>query len=56
MAQDEENQDLESQSAGAVAGFVLMEGIKAILGFIIVSLFKPVWDKMIGWWKKDKEE
>jgi len=42
MSQEEENQEIEAQSVGTVASFILLEGAKSIIGFIALSFFAPV--------------
>ena len=33
-------------------GSILSSAINGIVGFIAVYLFKPLWDKIVSYWKK----
>lgn len=50
--------EVESQSVSTAAflSMVVAESAKAIVGFIALYFFKPVWYWMVEHWKKRKEE
>jgi hypothetical protein len=39
-------------SSSVTLSLIITKTIEAIVGFIAISLFKPIWDKIIKWWQK----
>ena len=49
---ENETTEVKAQSITVTAGVLAFEGLKAIIAYIIVSLFKPFWEKFMIWAKK----
>ena len=32
---------------------IIGKAIEAIVAYVVLFFFKPVWDKLVKWWKKD---
>tara|TARA_B100002019_G_scaffold128310_1_gene110405 strand:- start:552 stop:722 length:171 start_codon:yes stop_codon:yes gene_type:complete len=32
---------------------IVGKAIEAIVAYIVLFFFKPVWDKLVGWWNKN---
>lgn len=50
-----EEQPDEVKAQSTVLGFVAAEALKSIVGFIVLWFFKPVWERLVAWWTKDKK-
>jgi hypothetical protein len=53
MVEDKKEPEVKSQ--GIILDTILIKSLEAIIGYIAIFFFKPVWDKIIGLWK-DKDE
>lgn len=42
-------------SATVTIGSIIISAINAIIGFIAVYFFKPVWTKIIEWWNNERK-
>jgi len=49
MTKDEEQNEIKSQS---IVTFVATEIFKAIIGFVTLWFFRPVWDRIVEWWNR----
>jgi len=56
MPTNEEHKAMESQSLTiwGVLWFILIESMKAVVAYIALYFFKPIWYVLVGWWKKRK--
>lgn len=48
---DKENQEIKKQSI--TVSTILGKAIEAVVAYIVLFFFKPVWDKAVEWWNKD---
>jgi hypothetical protein len=53
MVEDKEEPKVKSQ--GIILDTILIKSLEAIVGYIAIFLFKPLWNKIIVLWK-DKDE
>jgi hypothetical protein len=53
MIEDKEESKVKSQ--GIILDTILIKSLEAIIGYIAIFLFKPLWNKMIGLWKNKDE-
>lgn len=54
-----ENNDLKKQCVTVTAGTLASSSIQAIVGYIAIWFFKPVWEKIVkllGWDRNNKNE
>lgn len=51
----EDNEEPKVKSQGVILDIILIKSLEAIVGYITIFLFKPLWNKIIGLWK-DKDE
>ena len=42
-------------SSSVTFSLIITKTIEAIVGFIAISLFKPIWDKIVKWWKNERK-
>jgi hypothetical protein len=42
-------------SGSVTLSLIITKTIEAIVGFIAISLFKPIWDKIVKWWKNERK-
>ena len=42
-------------SGSVTLGLIITKTIEAIVGFIAISLFKPIWDKIVKWWNNERK-
>lgn len=40
---------------GVILDTILVQSVNAVIGYVAVWLFKPLWTKIIGIWKKKDE-
>lgn len=50
---NEEKEEIESQSI--TMSTILGKAIEAVVAYIVLWFFKPLWDKLIEWWNKKDE-
>ena len=51
MTQDSESEEVKTQSI--TVSTILGKAIEAIVAYITIWFFKPLWDKLIKWWNKN---
>lgn len=51
MTQDSESEEAKTQSI--TMSTIIGKAIEAIVAYITIWFFKPLWDKLVKWWKKD---
>jgi len=49
-----ETEKIKKQSVTITVASLLGAAVNGIIGFIAVYFFKPLWEKLIGWWNSDK--
>ena len=32
---------------------IIGKAIEAVVAYVVLFFFRPVWDKLVNWWKKD---
>ena len=42
-------------SGSLTLSLIITKTIEAIVGFIAISLFKPIWDKIVKWWNNERK-
>jgi len=42
-------------SSSVILSLIITKTIEAIVGFIAISLFKPIWDQIVTWWKNERK-
>jgi len=42
-------------SGSVTLSLIITKTIEAIVGFIAISLFKPIWDKIVKWWNNERK-
>jgi hypothetical protein len=42
-------------SSSVTFSLIITKTIEAIVGFIAISLFKPIWDKIVKWWNNERK-
>ena len=42
-------------SGSVTLSLIITKTIEAIVGFIAISLFKPIWDKIVKWWNSERK-
>ena len=52
MTQDSESNKIKKQNIPLTIGGLIASAISGIVGYIAVYFFKPVWEKIVRWWKK----
>jgi len=35
---------------------IIGKAIEAVVAYVVLFFFKPLWDGLIKWWEKDKDE
>ena len=35
---------------------IIGKAVEAVVAYIVLFFFKPLWDNLVKWWKKDKNE
>jgi hypothetical protein len=35
---------------------IIGKAVEAVVAYIVLFFFKPLWDSLVKWWKKDKNE
>lgn len=50
---EEEKEQVKIQSVEPVFYFVLITATKSIIGFVAISLFRPIWNWLVKFWQKD---
>ena len=53
MTQDSESEEVKPQSITAAT--ILTAAVEAVVGYIVVWFFEPVWKRIIKWWKGKDE-
>ena len=48
---EEEEEKLKTQSI--TMSTIIGKAIEAVVAYIVLFFFKPVWDKLVGWWNKN---
>lgn len=48
---NEENKEIKKQSITMTT--ILGKAIEAVVAYIVLWFFKPVWDNLVRWWNKD---
>lgn len=52
---DTEQKDREIKSQGVILDTILIKSAEAIIGYITIWFFKPVWERIIKMWKNKDE-
>ena len=52
MTQDSESEEVKTQSI--TVSTILGKAVEAIVAYITIWFFKPLWDKLIKWWNKNE--
>jgi hypothetical protein len=50
---EEEEEKLKTQSI--TMSTIIGKAIEAVVAYIVLFFFKPVWDRLIKWWNKNDE-
>lgn len=50
MTKDLDTDKIEKQNISITFGGLIASAISAIVGYIAVYFFKPIWEKIIKWW------
>ena len=53
MTQDSESNKVEKQSVTMTTIFTA--AVEAVVGYIVVWFFEPVWKRIVKWWKGKNE-
>ena len=52
MTQDSESNKIKKQNIPLTIGGLIASASSGIVGYIAVYFFKPVWEKIVRWWKE----
>lgn len=50
----EHDNKIKKQSLTITLGSIVSAAINGIIGYVAVFFFKPLWEKLVIWWKNDK--
>jgi hypothetical protein len=45
----ENNEKVKSQSVTFLLTYIFIQSLNAIIGFIVLCFFRPIWNKIINW-------
>lgn len=48
-----DKEDIKKQSLSVTVGSLVGAAINGIIGYVAVYFFKPLWEKLIKWWKNE---
>lgn len=51
MGQDSEFEEVKTQNI--IISTILGKAVEAIVAYIAIWFFKPLWDKLVKWWKNE---
>jgi len=54
MNQENSNKEIRKQCVSISIAGLLTQAINGIVAYIAVYFFKPLWDRVINRWRKDK--
>ncbi len=49
---DDDKIKKQSITISTIAG----KAIEAVVAYVVLFFFRPVWDKIVQWWNKDKSD
>lgn len=52
MTQDSESKEVKTQSI--TVSTIIGKAVEAIVAYITIWFFKPLWNKLIKWWNKNE--
>ena len=52
MKQNSESEEVKTQSI--TISTIIGKAIEAIVAYITIWFFKPLWDKLVKWWNKNE--
>lgn len=56
MAEDpEDHKSQKIKSQGVILDTILIKSLEAIVGYIAIFFFKPLWNKIVELWKNKNE-
>lgn len=50
---DKNEKEVKSQSVSITLTTIIGAAINGIVGYVAVYFFKPLWEKLIKWWKNE---
>ena len=53
MKQDSESEKIKTKSITATT--IITASVEAIVGYIVVWFFEPIWQRLVKWWKNKNE-
>jgi hypothetical protein len=48
-----EQEDKEIKKQSITMSTILGKAIEAVVAYLVLFFFKPVWDKIVEWWNND---